>query len=344
MLGCEWEWQGDGRYPFPRQKQNGGCCSRAAVACPGGASSGASTVELHQQCAGTELTCPPVTACGCGKANIAYMQPFHPAPIGSSNGLIQFWAVFSKNLNWGWLHRPLGNVGKLVSAWASSEWHLLTPKLWVRQMALSKQTFYCRFKHIETGNLSNLPQAGHTSNKLLAIILATSFPPPPSVGWGEKCSLAARLIHIMGTWSADALLLYRNYGSYIYIKNSTSPELSEPCTCIWKATKLTPSSRWEADGCGSWYLWATPAHLSLVSVVMAKQFWPLCSLSPFSGCSFTLLLAWSGLQPCLSQELSPLWPSSHLFWKICKEWQDIYGVFPCRGRFFWTLFPFVKSF
>lgn len=173
MLGCEWEWQGDGRYPFPRQKQNGeririACChqawsgSGAAVACPGGASSGAGTAELHQRCAGTELTCPRATACGCGKANTARMQPFHPAPTGSSKGLIRFWAVFSKKLKWGWLHCPLGNVGKLVPAWASSERHLPTPKLWVRQMALSKQTFYCRFKHIETGNLSNLPKAGQT--------------------------------------------------------------------------------------------------------------------------------------------------------------------------------------
>lgn len=63
-----------------------------------GASSGAGAAELHR-CAGSELTRPTATASyDCGKANVALTQPYHPALIGSSRGLIQFWAVFSKNL------------------------------------------------------------------------------------------------------------------------------------------------------------------------------------------------------------------------------------------------------
>lgn len=104
----------------------------------------------------------------------------------------------------------------------------------------------------------------------------------------------------------------------------------------WKAMQSTPSSSWETDGCGSWpfiFRWKS------ISVVFAQYSCPLCSLSPSSGCSFTQLVACPGL----SQESSPPCASIHLFWKSCKDSQDLYGVLSNTGRFSWTLFPFIKN-
>lgn len=107
----------------------------------------------------------------------------------------------------------------------------------------------------------------------------------------------------------------------------------------------TPSSSREADGRGSRSLWALLLIFWWMSlcIVIAQQFCSLCSPSPASGSSFTPLLAWPGLQPCLSQELSPPSPSVHWFWKSRKDRQDLYGVLASTGRFFWTLFPFFES-
>ena len=71
-----------------------------------------------------------------------------------------------------------------------------------------------------------------------------------------------------------------------------------------------------------------------ISVVIAQQPCPPCSPSPSSGCSFTPLLTWPRLQPCLSQEiLAPV--SQHVFVleKLQGQAGSIWCPWPILGDF-----------
>jgi len=135
--------------PFPEAEANRRAHSHSLLLWlwPGrvGARSGAGTAELRQRGAGSELPQPAAEACGCAIAAHSLHAAFPPSTDWQLGGLTQFWAIFSKILNWnkaGFIAHS--EMWEMVPAWAASEWHFPTPKLWVRQMALSKQKFYCR--------------------------------------------------------------------------------------------------------------------------------------------------------------------------------------------------------
>lgn len=78
-----------------------------------------------------------------------------------------------------------------------------------------------------------------------------------------------------------------------------------------------------------------------ISAAIAQQSSPIfksifrLQFYPASGTDWPSALPFPRILPSV--------PQHSLFWKSCKESQDLYGVLANKGRFFWMLFPFIKS-
>lgn len=107
---------------------------------------------------------------------------------------------------------------------------------------------------------------------------------------------------------------------------------------LGSCTFLLHREQCSCSGCRRWALCIAPAlYFRDEPLLTAHQSHPLCSL--YSPCSWHRL----AFTPAFHGGTLPQQASIELFWKSCKDSQDLHGALASAGRFSECSFPFIKS-